>query len=204
MDVGDQVRQAAYVVVGAGDWVWDVVRGGADRSMRAWRNRGQWAEDLEHVYDEFVSRGEGVLDRAGRDARGQARRARAAARRVPGGAAVEGEVTGWASGPEDLPISDYDDLTAAQITAQLAGLSERGLHQVEGYETRHQHRATVLRRIEELRSSQPWPGYDEMTVDEIVPRLRELPADERAAVVAYEQRHKLRRTILDAAETTPE
>jgi hypothetical protein len=194
-----QMREAAYVTVGAGDWAWDALRDGIDRAGQVWRNRRQWPEHVEYVYDDFAHRGEGLLTRAGREARQQARRAEETGRRVPGVAGAEGEVVGLFSAAEDLALTDYDNLTVGQITARLAGLSQRELHQIEGYEAGHQHRTTVLHRVEKLRGCEPWPGYDEMKVDEIVSRVGGLSANERTVLAAYEQRHKRRRTVIDTA-----
>jgi hypothetical protein len=38
------------------------------------------------------------------------------------------------AGAEQLPIADYDSLTAGQIVQSLPGLSQRGLQKVESYE----------------------------------------------------------------------
>lgn len=46
--------------------------------------------------------------------------------------------------------------------------------------------------------AQPWQGYDEQTVDEIVPQLASLNDTQRAQVAAYEEEHKNRRGIMDA------
>ncbi|WP_020500211.1 hypothetical protein [Sciscionella marina] len=122
------------------------------------------------------------------------------ARRIPGVAAAEGELSGLASTPEELPIADYAHLTVEQLLPRLPALSQRELHQVEGYEANNHARVTVLRRIDELRGTEPWAAYDEMTVDEIMPRLRALSPEQRATVATYEERHKQRRTVLHAAK----
>lgn len=194
MELLERMRHAAYATVGAGDWMWTTLRDGIDR---AWHNRSQWSGQIEYAYDDLVGRGEALLTKTGSQARHRARR-------TPEIAAIEGEIAGLAGDADDLPIADYDDLTAAQITSQLAGLSQRGLHQIEGYEASHQHRVTVLRHIDGLRGSEPWPGYDEMNVDEILPRLRALPADQRAELATYEQRHKKRSTVIDTAHINAE
>lgn len=108
-------------------------------------------------------------------------------------------MTGWLAAEGELPISDYDSLSAAEIVQRLPGLSQRELHEIEGYETRNRARATILSRIDELRGEEPWPGYDEMAVDEILPRLRASSTTKQAQVAAHERRHKQRRTILNAA-----
>jgi hypothetical protein len=49
-----------------------------------------------------------------------------------------------------LPIADYDNLTVAQITAQIPSLSVDELKAVRTYEKRHKARAGVLQRIESV------------------------------------------------------
>lgn len=201
MEWPHQLQQVLYATVGVGQWLWATARDGTER---AWQNRDEWSGQAGRAYDDLANRGEGLLTSAGRQARQQARQSQKAVRRIPGVAAAEGEIMGLTGNVDELPVSDYDNRTAAQIASQLAGLSQRQLHQIEGYEASHQRRTTVLRRIEELRGQEPWPGYDEMNVDEILPRLRELPADERTALAVYEQRHKQRSTVVDTANATPQ
>ncbi|MEU5853179.1 hypothetical protein ABZ790_43790, partial [Saccharopolyspora shandongensis] len=100
---------------------------------------------------------------------------------------------------EELAIADYDGLTVDQIAHKLPALSQKELRQLEGYEMKNRHRSTVLNRIEELLGDEPWTGYDDMTVEEILPRMRSLDTDEREKLAAYESHHKQRRSILAAA-----
>jgi hypothetical protein len=50
-------------------------------------------------------------------------------------------------GPE-FPISGYDDLTAAEVAAELDGMSEADLRKVREYEKANANRKTVLGAIE--------------------------------------------------------
>ena len=58
----------------------------------------------------------------------------------------------------------------------------------------------MLDRISALRASEPWPGYDELTVDELRGALAK--ADERRALAAreYERAHKNRAGVIAATE----
>jgi polyhydroxyalkanoate synthesis regulator phasin len=47
-----------------------------------------------------------------------------------------------------LPISDYDELSAAQVQERLAGLSHVQLRHLRDYEQRNANRKTVLERID--------------------------------------------------------
>ena len=54
-------------------------------------------------------------------------------------------VTGAIDG---FPIEDYDELTAAQIVSQLAGLEADDLRRVRDYERRNANRKTVLAAVD--------------------------------------------------------
>lgn len=55
---------------------------------------------------------------------------------------------GRGSGAGGFPIPGYDDLTAAQITSKLDGLSPAELRKVRDYEARHGNRKTVLGAVD--------------------------------------------------------
>ncbi|MDQ6607260.1 MAG: hypothetical protein M3Z06_12020 [Actinomycetota bacterium] len=50
----------------------------------------------------------------------------------------------------EFPISDYDELTVAQVEAQLPGLTPAQLRKVRDYERSHANRKSVLAAIEKL------------------------------------------------------
>lgn len=54
---------------------------------------------------------------------------------------------------DDLPIPDYDNLSASQVVPRLADLAEDELDQVRAYEATHRGRMTILSRIAQLRAS---------------------------------------------------
>jgi ferritin-like metal-binding protein YciE len=123
------------------------------------------------------------------------------ARRVPGAADAEGLVKGALASEEDLAIPNYDSLTVDEIVQKLPTLSQVDLAKIEAYERKNQARSTVLNRISSLRGDEPWPGYDEMTAEEIMSRLRETDDDELPKRVReYERSHKGRASVLHAAE----
>jgi hypothetical protein len=51
-----------------------------------------------------------------------------------------------------LPIANYDKLTAKEIESRLKRLSKPDLSKVATYERKHKNRATVLKKVESLRS----------------------------------------------------
>jgi ferritin-like metal-binding protein YciE len=127
------------------------------------------------------------------------RRARTA-RKVPGVAQAEGEIKGAVAGEGDLAIARYDSLTAEEIAQRLSELSQIDLAKVDAYERKHENRSTVLSRISTLRTSEPWPGYDELTVAEIGAVLSEGDDDRVQQVRRYEREHKNRSGVLQAAD----
>ena len=135
-----------------------------------------------------------------RTATAKTKRTARQARKVPGVARLEGEVKGAVASAEDLAIARYDQLTAEEIAGKLGELSQIDLTKVDAYERRHQDRATVLSRIGTLRGDEPWPGYDELTVDQIRTALDDADDDRTARVRAYERAHKNRAGVLTAAE----
>jgi ferritin-like metal-binding protein YciE len=121
-------------------------------------------------------------------------------RKVPGVARAEGRVKGAVASEGDLAIPRYDQLTAEEITAKLAALSQVDLAKVDAYERRHQSRNAVLSRIASLRANEPWAGYDELTADEVQAVLSEGDDDRAEQVRSYERSHKNRAGVLKAAE----
>jgi ferritin-like metal-binding protein YciE len=139
---------------------------------------------------------------AAREAGGRAKATARQARKVPGVTRAEGEAKGVVASEDDLPITSYDSKNVSEITSELKGLSQVDLGKVDAYERRHQNRSTVLQKIDSLRGEEPWPGYDELTVDDITTALgmdgeHAADADE---VREYERRHKNRSGVIEATE----
>lgn len=198
MDLIQETQRSLYATVGATAWMVGVLRDAPGWVGHAWRERDQVVYRLGGAYEALAERGKAVMGGAQQELEVGARELDQAARRVPGAAEAEGAVVGAFIGEADLPIAHYDTLTADGVVHKLPGLTQFELRKVRGYETRNQARVTVIGRIDKLCEEQPWPGYDEMTLDEILPKARELPAEERTDLVHYERRHKNRRTITDA------
>jgi ferritin-like metal-binding protein YciE len=135
-----------------------------------------------------------------RQAVSTAKRTTRQARKVPGVAQAEGQIKGAVASEEDLPIKDYDSLTADEIVAKLGDLSQIDLAKVDSYERKNDSRTTILSRITSLRGDEPWPGYDELTVAEITAVLND--GDDKLAqkVRTYERAHKNRVSVMKAAE----
>ena len=138
--------------------------------------------------------------RAARASSAATKRTARQARKVPGVAQAEGQVKGAVAGEDDLAIARYDDLTAEEIIAKLAGLSQIDLAKIDSYERRHQDRSTILGRVSSLRGDEPWAGYDELTAPEVQAVLGEGDEQRVKDVRAYEQAHKNRAGVMNAAE----
>jgi hypothetical protein len=115
-------------------------------------------------------------------------------------ARVEGEVKGALASEEDLPIASYGELTAAEIVDRLPDLSQIDLAKIDAYERKNKNRATVLAKIHSLREAEPWPGYDELNVEEVRAALEEGDEERIDRVRSYERTHKQRGGVLKAVE----
>ena len=154
------------------------------------------AEAVRHAGEKVDETAKGAAQKAGSQARSTARQAR----KVPGVAHAKGEVKGAVASEQDLAIANYDSLSVDQVAGRLSELSQVDLGKIDAYERRHQNRSTVLRRIDSLRNDEPWPGYDEQTVEEIRKALARGDAQQSREVREYERRHKEREGVLQTAE----
>jgi hypothetical protein len=55
-------------------------------------------------------------------------------------------------------------------------------------------------RIDSLRGDEPWPGYDELSVDEVRSVLSEGDEQRIRSARAYERKHKTRAGVIQATE----
>jgi hypothetical protein len=127
-------------------------------------------------------------------------KAKQTARKAPGAARAEGTARGVAAREQDLPIARYGRLKADEIVTRLPELSQRELATVEAYERKQENRSTVLTRISALRTSEPWTGYDELTVEEIRTVLADADESRAKAARDYERAHKNRAGVLEVAD----
>lgn len=166
-----------------GEPVYEVSKTGAAEAVR---RAGEKVEETTKV----------AAKKTGSQARGTARQAR----KVPGVARAEGELKGAIASEQDLAIANYDSLNVDEVVGRLSELSQIDLAKIDAYERKHENRSTVLNRIHSLRNDEPWPGYDELTVDEIRQALSRGDAKQSREVREYERRHKERQGVLQTAE----
>lgn len=112
------------------------------------------------------------------------------------GSTRSSEATTGAADPE-LPIPGYDRLKDQEIVHQLTQLSQVELAAIEAYERAHQGRTVVLDKLRYMRSSEPLPGYDALTVEQIAKALAGADAATVKAVRDYERKFRRRQSVLD-------
>jgi ferritin-like metal-binding protein YciE len=142
----------------------------------------------------------GTAKRTARRGAGQAKRTARQARKAPGVARAEGTVKGAAASGSDLAIANHDSLSANEIQDKLSELSQIDLAKVNAYERKNQNRSTITSRIGSLQGDEPWPGYDELGVDEVRAVLSDGDETRVKAVRTYERKHKNRAGVLEATE----
>jgi ferritin-like metal-binding protein YciE len=163
--------------------------------------RGEGSYDVtETGAADAVREAGGAAKRTARKSAGQAKRGARQARKVPGVARAEGTVKGAVASESDLAISNYDALSADEVQDKLAELSQVDLAKVNAYERKNQNRSTVTSRIDSLQGDEPWPGYDELAVEEVRVVLSEGDDTRIKAVRSYERKHKNRAGVLQATE----
>jgi hypothetical protein len=131
---------------------------------------------------------------------GTAKRTARQARKVPGVARAEGAAKGAVASASDLAIPNYDSLSVDEVQDKLTELSQIDLAKVKSYERKNQNRSTVTNRIDSLQASEPWPGYDELSVDQVRAVLSEGDETRVKAARSYERKHKNRAGVLQATE----
>jgi hypothetical protein len=97
----------------------------------------------------------------------------------------------------ELPIKNYEDLTAAEIVSATKGLTQTELARVYKFERANENRSTVLEGVESRFVELPIPTYDALNVGEINERLEGLSPEELKVVRRYESDTKGRTTVLD-------
>jgi hypothetical protein len=103
-----------------------------------------------------------------------------------------------------LPISGYDELADSQVSDRLSQLSQVELATVETYERAHGNRTAVLDKLRYMRGSEPMPGYDALTTEQIAEALAGADAETVRAVRDYERKFQHRQSVLsEAARVLP-
>ena len=84
-----------------------------------------------------------------------------------------------------------------EIAGQLSELSQAELATLETYERAHEARPVVLDKLRYMRGSEPLPGYDGLSTEQIAEALAGADAERVKAVRDYERKFHRRRSVLD-------
>ena len=101
-----------------------------------------------------------------------------------------------------LPFPGYDRLDVRKVVNALSSHSQIELEAVEAYERSHESREAVLDKLRYMRGSEPMPGYDGLTAEEIVSALERADLPTIKKVRGYERKFANRHDVLEAVTRT--
>jgi hypothetical protein len=95
------------------------------------------------------------------------------------------------------PFAGYDRLDKRQVMDRFSDHSQIELEAAESYERSHKDRGPVLSKLRYMRGREPLPGYDALSVDEILAALEEADSPTIKKVRAYERKFGNRPVVLE-------
>ena len=95
------------------------------------------------------------------------------------------------------PFAGYDRLNGREVIDALHEHSQVELGSIEGYERSHQEREAVLDKLRWMRGAEPFPGYDALSVEEIVSVLGKADFATVKKVRGYERKFASRAVVLE-------
>jgi len=98
-----------------------------------------------------------------------------------------------------VPIPGYDELDGKQVNERLSQLTQVELAAVETYERAHEDRPVVLDKLRYMQGTEPLPGYDALTPEQIAEALAGADAETVRAVRDYERKFRHRQSVMEAA-----
>jgi hypothetical protein len=96
-----------------------------------------------------------------------------------------------------LPFDGYDKLDDKHVINGMSDHSQVELEAVESYERSHQSRERVLDKLRYMRQGEPLPGYDALSVEDIVAAIKEADVPMIKKIRGYEKKFANRPDILD-------
>ena len=103
-----------------------------------------------------------------------------------------------------VPILGYDQMRDKEVIGRLSQLSQVELAAVETYERAHGNRRAVLDKLRYMRDTEPLPGYDALTTEQIAEALSGADSETVKAVRDYERKFQHRQSVLgEAARVLP-
>jgi predicted ester cyclase len=100
----------------------------------------------------------------------------------------------------DEPFSGYDRADEMELVRELHLHSQAELERIEAYERSHKSRTRVLNKLHYLRQSEPIPGYDDLSVEEIAAAVEDADLATIKNVRAYERKFHNRPIVQEAVE----
>ena len=116
--------------------------------------------------------------------------------RAGGGAAQPSDVPRTAA-ETDVPFPGYERLDSREVMDELHHHSQAELAAIEAYERAHEARLEVLDKLRYMRGSEPLPGYDALSAEEIVDLLADADMPTVKRIRAYERKFANRPLVLD-------
>jgi hypothetical protein len=101
------------------------------------------------------------------------------------------------SARDALPFAGYDRLDDRQVVDGLSDHSQIELEAAEGYERSHKDREPVLDKLRFMRQREPLPGYDALSVKQVVAALQDADLATIKKVRGYERKFANRRDVLE-------
>jgi hypothetical protein len=101
-----------------------------------------------------------------------------------------------------LPFAGYDRLDDRQVMKGLSDHSQIELEAVESYEHSHKDRKPVMDKLRWMRGREPLPGYDALSVEEIVAKLEEADLATIKKVRSYERKFANRAQVMEEVVRT--
>jgi hypothetical protein len=120
-------------------------------------------------------------------------------KRRSGGSEGDTPAAASSAGEHPVPISGYDQLDDKEVGDRLSQLSQVELATVETYERAHGNRPAVLEKLRYMQGTEPLPGYDTLTTEQIAEALAGADAETVRAVRDYERKFAHRQSVLNEA-----
>lgn len=96
-----------------------------------------------------------------------------------------------------LPFAGYDQLDDKRVVEGLSDRSQVELEAIQSYERSHQERVPVLDKLRYMRGREPLPGYDALSVEEILAALEEADLTTIKKIRDYERKFAGRRDVME-------
>jgi hypothetical protein len=98
------------------------------------------------------------------------------------------------------PVAGYDSLKTKEVIASLSKHSQVELTEIARYEQDHEGREDVFSKLRWMRQDEPLPGYDALSIDEVIAALDDADITALKRVRGYERKFGARRDVLEEVD----